>query len=187
MLNNPPTRTFESNDRKIGPYSFNIGNNSLYLINIDQKYKILLCACKSYVPGTKNGILMILMAINKKNLTTFTPKFYPTEEFEVNCFYTIYELEECNHFYILAGGFEIEKRRGMVKLYRLSCNIASQSVEMQFIQDSIEDFDEDFDGMINNIIKYRDKSIKITCSTGKNYLFSLPENDNIFKFYEELF
>ena len=179
ILNKFQPQIIDCINKEEGKYSINIGNNSLYLINIDDKYKLLLCACKSYVPGTQNGILTILIEINKYDFKTSPPRFYPTDDFEVNCFYTIHEIKEVNHFYFLVGGFEVEKRRGMVKLYRLSCNISNKKTEIKikYIQDAIENFDgfQDF-GMINNISKHTENDIKISCLTGSDYIFSLPEN-----------
>ena len=191
LLNHSRTQIIKSNKKEIGQYSFNIGNNSLYLIDVDKynKYKILLCACKSYVKGTKNGILMILIEINNKDFMTFTPEFYPTDDFEVNCFLPVYENKDRYYYYILVGGFEVGKRRGNVQLYRLSCNIKEKKTEIQYIQDAIEDFSdfEEFNGMINNIVKYKENDVKISCLYGNDYIFNLPQNDDYIDFYESLF
>ena len=165
-----------SKKKEIDNYSFNIGNNSLYLINADKdnKYKILLCACKSYVKRTKNGILMVLMEINNQEPSIFAPQFYPTDDFEVNCFLSIYENNGVH--YILVGGFEVGKRRGNVKLYRLSSNIEAKKPKINYIQDAIEEF-VDFDGMINNIVKNEKNDIIISCLYGDDYI----------KLYESLY
>jgi len=175
-----------SKKKEIDNYSFNIGNNSLYLINADKdnKYKILLCACKSYVKRTKNGILMVLMEINNQEPSIFAPQFYPTDDFEVNCFLPIYENNGVH--YILVGGFEVGKRRGNVKLYRLSSNIKAKKPKINYIQDAIEEF-VDFDGMINNIVKNEKNDIIISCLYGDDYIFKLPKNNDYIKLYESLY
>ena len=190
FLNQSKTQIIPGDKKDEDKYSFNIGNNSLYLINADKddKYKILLCSCKSYVEGTKNGILMVLMEINNQDLKTFHPQFYPTDDFEVNCFLSIDKSNDIH--YILVGGFEVGKRRGNVKLYRLSCNIQEEKPEIEYIQDAIENFGDlgDFDGMINSMVKFKendiDKRIKISCINGDDYIFELPINNDYIKFYE---
>ena len=57
---------------------------------------------------------MILIEINNKDFMTFTPEFYPTDDFEVNCFLPVYENKDRYYYYILVGGFEVGKRRGNV-------------------------------------------------------------------------
>ena len=80
--------------------SFNIGNNALFKIDIDANNKLLLCACKSYVPGYKNGILIIKIEIKRdkktkiENYSTKHYKFDDTFDFEVNCFCKIHENKE---------------------------------------------------------------------------------------------
>ena len=193
FLNQSKTQIIPGDKKDEDKYSFNIGNNSLYLINADKddKYKILLCACKSYVEGTQNGILMVLMEINDKIFKTFHPQFYPTDDFEVNCFLSIDKSNDIH--YILAGGFEVGKRRGNVKLYRLSCNIQEEKPEIEYIQDAIENFGDlgDFDGMINSMVKFKendiDKRIKISCINGDDYIFELPINNDYIKFYESFY
>lgn len=170
-----------------GKYSFNTGSNSLYTLDMDNNYKLLLCACKSYNNETKNGILMIKIDVNR--FKTKAPEFLDTEDFEVNCFCNIYQNPVKKYALILVGGFEIEKRRSMVKLYKLSYDFPDDNIKLIFIQDAIEDFSrfEGFDGMINNIIKpiKRPGDIIVSCINGSNYLFNLPTND-YFQFLEEI-
>ena len=173
--NNSNTQEIVGMREEKGKYSFNIGNNALYLIDIDDKNKILLCACKRYVPGFKNGILIIKIEIDK--FKTKSPIFNDTFDFEVNCFCKIYENKKKSFLYILVGGFEVDKRIGMVKLYRISYK--NERINLEFIQDAIEDFDG-FNGLINNIVKAKnnERSIIISCFSGTDYIFDLPETDD---------
>ena len=111
-----------------------------------------------------------------------------TEDFEVCCFCTIYQRKD--YAYILAGGFECDKRRGMIKLYKLTFNEFYENANIEYIQDAIEDFDsfsdEDFDGRINNIFipKTKKKDVIVQCFGGSCYLFSLPKDDDYIQLYE---
>ena len=127
---------------------------------------------------------MVLMEINNQEPSIFAPQFYPTDDFEVNCFLPIYENNGVH--YILVGGFEVGKRRGNVKLYRLSSNIKAKKPKINYIQDAIEEF-VDFDGMINNIDKNEKNDIIISCLYGDDYIFKLPKNNDYIKLYESLY
>ena len=168
--------------KKEQEYSFTDCKNGLCVIDINKKFKLLLCACKRYIPFQKNGILMI--KIDVKNFKVFE-KFEETEDFGVNCFCKIYESDDKKLVYILVGGFEFDKRRGIVKLYKITFDENEEKLE--FIQDAIEEYEllenNDFDGMIENIIKskHKKRDIIISCLDGSNYLFNLPKDDNYFK------
>ena len=68
-------------------------------------------------------------------------------------------------------------------------NIKEKKTEIQYIQDAIEDFGEfeEFNGMITNIVKYKENDVKISCLYGNDYIFNLPQNDDYIDFYESLF
>ena len=184
------TQVFDGTEAEKGKLSFNIGNNALFKIDIDANNKLLLCACKSYVPGYKNGILIIKIEIKRdkktkiENYSTKHYKFDDTFDFEVNCFCKIYENKEKSFSYILVGGFEVEKRRGMVKLYKISYK--GENIKLEFVQDAIEDY-FDFCGLIDNIVRPDDKkrSIIISCFPGTDYEFNLPKNDDYIDILEE--
>ena len=184
--NNVP-HIFEGIDKEKSKYSFNIGNNVLHFVNIDENKKLLLCACKSYTKDMYNGILMINIEIN--NFRTSIQDFYDTCDFEVRCFCTIHENRERNFSLILVGGLEVEKRREMVRLYKISYDLNGENVKVDYIQDAVEDFSKfcEFDGMINSIIKpkKRERDIIISCIKGSNYLFNLPENDYYINLYKD--
>ena len=184
--NNVP-HIFEGIDKEKSKYSFNIGNNVLHFVNIDENKKLLLCACKSYTKDMYNGILMINIEIN--NFRTSIQDFYDTCDFEVRCFCTIHENRERNFSLILVGGLEVEKRREMVRLYKISYDLNGENVKVDYIQDAVEDFSKfcEFDGMINSINKKkkRERDIIISCIKGSNYLFNLPENDYYINLYKD--
>ena len=181
------TQVFDGTEAEKGKLSFNIGNNALFKIDIDANNKLLLCACKSYVPGYKNGILIIKIEIKRDKIENYSTKHYKfddTFDFEVNCFCKIYENKEKSFSYILVGGFEVEKRRGMVKLYKISYK--GENIKLEFVQDAIEDY-FDFCGLIDNIVRPDDKkrSIIISCFPGTDYEFNLPKNDDYIDILEE--
>ena len=174
---------------KEGKYSFSKSLGALNLINIDDTNKILLCACKNYSNSNmKNGILLIKIDVNNLKTINNNLEFFDTNDFEVNCFCSIYEDKNKQFNYILVGGLEEEKRLGNIKLYIIKYNIFQEKVTLEYIQDAIEDFEPfgEFDGLINNIInpKENNRDIIISCLNGSNYLFSLPDNNIYIKYYE---
>ena len=148
------------------------------------KKEILLCACKKYLSSQKNGILIIDPEIKEREDINFN--FYDTEEFEVNCFCPI-NIKENNNIiitnYILVGGYDDEKKIGMIKLYRIKSkdNLSEAIFNLEFLQDiiieKIKDFNE-FNGTVNCIVqsKYNGKLL-ISCWDGKIYCFSEPNID----------
>ena len=179
--NNPKTIiNIKTSDGKIGCPSY---NNPLYVVDIRNNYKILLCACRSYTSNEANGILIIKVETNE--FKTRTQTLIDTEDFEVSCFCTIYQRKD--YAYILVGGFESDIRRGMIKLYKLTFNEFYENSNIEYIQDAIEAFsDEDFDGRINNIFipKTKKKDVIVQCFGGSCYLFSLPKDDDYIQLYE---
>ena len=129
----------EKNILKQTNYSFTISTNSLALMTSkENKYNILLCGCKKYCSNQKNGIFLINL-----NPSQYSGKFFDLEDFEVFCFCPLSilnedkkSMEKTNYF--LVGGFEIEKRQGAIKLYKIK-NLA-QEITIEFIQDV--EFDE---------------------------------------------
>ena len=166
-------------------------NNPLHVINADDNYKILLCACRGYKPENANGILII--RIDPSSLKIKIQTLFDTEDFEVSCFCTIPEGKNEKNAYILVGGLEADKRRGMIKLYKLTYNDFNDDVKISFIQDAIEDYDRfqddnDFDGRITKIFipEGKEKDVIVQCFGGSCYLFTLPKADNYMEKYESL-
>ena len=69
---------------KISGFSFTLSRNNLILMDIPREFdksgnnKILLCACKKYLKGQKNGILLLKLEINNNNITKIDKEFYDT-------------------------------------------------------------------------------------------------------------
>ena len=161
--------------------------------------KILICACKKYKENERNGILLVNPQIqNNKRIKN---EFYDTGNFEVYCLCPILIIENRNkNFdnidekyrkniiiedteYFLVGGFDIEKREGLIKLYKAIYSKETFETRIQYIQDiNIDIIDnqkiEYFDGPI--ICIYQSKitgNILVSCYNGKVYLFTSPNID----------
>ena len=113
-------------------YSFTISNHSMELMPNKKGVKtFLLCACKKYKKSQKNGILVINLGKDNE----YKREFYNSEDFEVFCFCPLYTIIENNSKgnnhkkmktptystnYFLVGGFEVDKKRGAIKLFKLN-------------------------------------------------------------------
>jgi hypothetical protein len=199
-------------------YSFIYFRNGLTVIPSvkysDYKYKVLLCACKKYLKKQKNGILLINMPINEKtrnelNNDTVTYFFHDTGNFEVYCFCSLldildltqnniinkrYDIKDTN--YLLVGGFEKLKNKGMIKLYRVNYSDNYRDTNIEYIIDLKFD-NKDFNGFkgpVSSITQsHKDSNILVTCWDGNVYRFEKPnvkKYDNKFKddiLFEEFF
>jgi hypothetical protein len=163
-------------------------------------FKILICACKRYIEGQENGILLVNPQLGD-NKDIIEP-FYETHEFEVYCFCQILIVENKNDNlnnineiyrkkisitdtdYFLVGGFDLEKREGKIKLYKIIYGNKAWDTKIEFIQDiEFKDDDKlDFDGPISCIIQSKISGhIIVTFYNGKVYLFSPPNLDYYIK------
>jgi hypothetical protein len=164
-----------------------------------EKNRILLCACKSYLKEQNNGILIINANLGE-NLKIEEP-FYDTGKFEVNCFCPIsiitnknkdynniddeykknIQIEDTDFFFV--GGFDLEKREGIIKLYKV--NFGERTVnnfgekiintKIEYLQD-IET--ESIDSPINCILQSKiSGNILVTSYSGNIYLFTRPNLD----------
>ena len=189
---------------EIKGHSFRISSNGLSLIeneNDDKRPKILLCACKKYRKNQKNGILLVnLPKLNKKDKTN--KLFYETGPFEVDCFCPITIVENKNlksskitkkknitiknTDFFFVGGFDEDKREGMIKLYKINYN--DNEIYIEFIQDIINNDTnnssnnnntfEGFDRSITSIIQSNILgNILVTSLDGNVYLFKPPNID----------
>lgn len=195
---------------------FNLSQNNLTLMEIkikERSNKILLCACKRYIKGQKNGILALNYNINDNN-EIFERDFYETKDFEPFCFCQISfskrqnilnsnsEMEKSNYF--LVGGFDLKRRKGIIKLYNLIYNNQKKRIIIQFIEDIIfaeEYFDKNkntinsrfirFIGPISSIIQTENEgNILISFWNGNVCLFSFINIDyfiNKKTLYNQLF
>ncbi len=160
-------------------FSFNTGVNGLNLMEIGKdKKQILLCACKKYTSSQKNGILIINPEIKENEYINFN--FYDTEEFEVSCFCPI-NIKKDDKFvktdYFLVGGFEKNKRKGIIKLFKVIYDNKS-NIMIKYLEDIFCDDNNNyplFDGNINCILQSKiNGKLLISCWNGKVYLFSEP-------------
>ena len=120
-------------------------------------------------------------------------KFYNTDDFEVNCFCQINIKNEYNKYkktnYFFVGGFDNEKRSGIIKLYRIIYK--TDDFEIEYLQDIKVDISSEFQtfaGTINAIIQTKTNGkILVNCLDSHTYCFSEPnisfyleneENDN---------
>ena len=168
----------------------------------DNKYKIILCACKKYYDDQKNGILLV--NANLGDNKDIEEPFYETNNFEVYCFCPILKVENKNQFiennvnesykekiiitdtkYFLVGGFDTEKREGKIKLYKMIYGEKAWNTKIKELQDIefIDDNFKDFNGAISCIIQSKiTGNILISCYNGYIYSFTAP---NI-KYYEDI-
>ena len=176
----------------INNYSFIASVNGLALMPVEEiksNYKILLCACKQYKKGQKNGILLVnpQLGDNKE----IEEPFYLMNDFEVYCFCPILIVENkkglkkeeqiTNTDYFFVGGMDLLKRKGKIKLFKMLYGAKAWETKIKYIQDiefeSTENF-EDFDGPISCITQSKETGhILITCYNGYVYLFTPPNID----------
>jgi hypothetical protein len=187
---------------KIEGYSIAIPSNCLALMpreEIKANNKILLCACKKYKENERNGILLVNPQLqNNKRVKN---EFYDTDNFEVYCICPILLIENKNkNFddidekyrknikiedteYFLVGGFDLEKREGLIKLYKVIYSKEASETKIQYIQDINIDIIENqkyeyFDGPINCIFQSKiTGNIVVSCYNGKLYLLTRPNID----------
>ena len=167
--------------------SFISGINGLNIIDIDneleekQSKKILLCACKKYISGQKNGIMVIDANIKQKERLKY--RFHDTDNFEVNCFCQI-NINKGNNIlktkYFFVGGLDADKKEGIIKLYRIIFD-ESFNYDIEFLQDIVfckNNTFEGFNGSINCIIQIKNSGkLLVSCWDGQIFCLSPPNID----------
>ena len=163
-------------------HSFNKGVNGLLLMKLENNKEILLCACKKYTKDGKNGIEVIDSEVER--IDDINSSFFNTYEFEVSCFCPITKKENDKILptnYILVGGFDTEKREGMIKLYRIiiTSNKSDKfSCYLEFLQDIVIEITNDFDGFKGTvncmILTKHTRDLIVGCWDGNVYCFSEP-------------
>ena len=186
-------------NNKKDEYSLVYSPNGLTILSMDIKdeklnkiinKKLLLCACKKYIKGQKNGILLLMNfeENNDQNNNNIDIKtyFFDTRNFEVYCFCQILILtniilqkknKKTNYF--LAGGFEKEKKRGIIKLFKVIYNYEKSESSIEFIQDIeiINQYDSNEFIILKKPISCitqssSDENLLVTCWDGNVYLLS---------------
>ena len=186
---------------EIEGYSFILSQNGLSLIpreEVEINNRLLLCACKKYKSGQKNGILLINFELEgSENISKF---FYETGNFEVYCFCPILNVTNSGYIlsntkiikdtrYFLVGGFDVAKNKGLIKLYKvLWCDKHFLETKIEYIQDIEPEYKndfKDFKGPISCITQSLNSgNLLISCFDGNIYVFS-PPNIDYFVFYDE--
>ena len=194
---------------KFKNYSFHMSENALALIKkrneVNKETKILLCGCKKYIEGQKNGILLINSQLGENR--EIEKPFYDTGDFEVYCFCPIfnvvnknkdYDVEKVDENYkknieitetdfFLVGCYEPQKRESSIKLYKIIFCEKVEDTKIKFLQ-NIEIYNkknENFDGFseqITSIIQSKmTGNIIVTFANGNIYLFTKPNLDYYIK------
>ena len=163
----------ENNKHYIKDYSFNLSENSMSLIKFEDGNNILLCACKKYKSNQSNGVLLV--DINSLDEENIKYKYYLTNNFIPYCFCQLY-----SSIFIFIGGFNLDKRRGEINLYKIDNENINELIFVQNIE-IIDDEYNNFYGIdmpINNIIQIKDSGkIIVTSINGYIFLFSKPNLD----------
>ena len=187
----------------INNYSFIMSPNGFSLIERKEENKkkvkikkILICACKKYYSYQKNGILLINVDFSDSKY--IKEPFFNMDDIEIYCICPIKIVENNNENknydkidenykkniiikdtdYFLVGGFDTEKRSGVIKLYKLILSDEVIETKIEFIQDIefIEDVKKNFEGFyspINSILQSKiSGNIIISSYDGKIYLLT---------------
>ena len=193
-----------------GDYSFVYTANGLAVMPIERErdqhkngkiyqYKVLLCACKEYISSQKNGILLINIKEKNYNEIEISSNFYPTENFEVYCICPLLKINKKEIFkdaeifdtdYFLVGGLDLDRCKGMIKLYKVNYGIEYNQTTIEYIQDIIFDDQpknfKDFKGAISCITQSsKEGDILVSCWDGNIYLFGNINIDLYLKYDQE--
>ena len=147
--------------------------------DIKSHYRVLLCACKKYKKGQKNGILLVNPQLNyEQEMEKF---FYKTDDFEVYCFCPILDNKMKGTYYFFAGGFDLLEKKGAIKLFKIIYGTTQWRTKIEFMQDIVLEYNEKFEGFqepISSIIQSKVKgNVLVTCYDGNVYLFTPPNID----------
>ena len=174
--------------KKISDYSFIVSTNGLELmpkLKKENKFKILLCACKNYKKEQKNGILLVI--INMEENIDIKNTFCDTENFEVYCFCPLLYNKDGNNNetrnivesnYFLVGGFDTYLGEGKILLYKINYEEKIDNTTIEYKQEIVfkarDDMDA-FNGPINCITQSTNTGhILVSCLDGNIYLLTPP-------------
>ena len=166
--------------KKIENYSFVLSQNGIILMDLNEKNKILICACKKYSSGRNNGILLVNPQL--EDYQEVIEPFYDTNEFEVYCFCQLYlSNKKSYNDYFLVGGFDSELGEGVIKLYKLIRSESVCNTKIEYIIDIVFEINEKFEGFerpITSIIQSKKNgNIIVSSWDGKIYLLTTPNLD----------
>ena len=190
--------------KEINGYTFGFTSNGLCLFDgnkiksIDENRQILLCSCKK---EKKHGFLVLNMNLEEEE-KKFDEFFYETKDFEPSCICQLSNVENNNSItdditkeqnieiqnteFFVVGGFDPDKRSGVLKLYKLQYNKYNENVKVKFLVDiETEDEDNNFSGFDSNITCITQSKIAgnllINSLDGKIHLFKRPNLDVFLK------
>ena len=183
--------------KEIEGYSFTSGIYGLALMprkEVNCKNRLLLCACKKYIDNQKNGIYLANPQLEDKQ--GINNPFYDTGNFEVFCFCPILivnpdnsllekrkEKEIIDTDYFFVGGFNLDKREGEIKLFKVIYSEKASDNKIEFVKDIEFERNKEFtgfEGAISYIMQTKIESngyILISCYNGKVYLLTMPNLD----------
>ena len=157
----------------INDYSLNLSENSMSLIKFEDNKNILLCACKKYKSNQSNGILVVNINSLEEGKIKFN--YYLTNNFIPYCFCQLY-----SSIFIFIGGFNLDKRRGEINLYKIDNGNINELIFVQNVEIIDDEYNNFFgiDMTINNIIQIQNSGkIIVTSVNGYIFLFSKPNLD----------
>ena len=174
-------------------YSCIYSPNGLFLLPKDEKMPkigVLLCACKKYLKYQKNGILLLSFE-NDENIENDNNRiyyyFYCTKDFEVYCFSPLAIIDTKEVFisinikkfytYFLVGGFDVKKRKGLIKLYKVIYSEKYDEIKIEYIQDIIL-----FDSKQKKVIRIKEPISYIAQSSKEGQLLVTSWDGNIYLF-----
>ena len=185
-------------------HSFSINKNSLLLVKNNKTIddKILICACTKYTMPQKNGLLFINTKFTASR--ELYDSFINTDNFQPYCLAQIYLVDttnikdnECNKKerkrystnYFFVGGFNEERAKGAIKLYKINFDNMPETITIEFVYDIILENEKEefygFNGAVTSIVQsFETGEFLISCSDGNICLFT-PANINYFLYYDE--
>ena len=141
----------------VSGFSYVYGSSGLGVMNINDDI-IIIAACKKYVSGQKNGILLIDYKPNENVKNNHT--FYETGNFEVHCVCPIVDRKNKINNCFLVGGFDSDIGEGQILLFRVikdkNKNIEEGYSSIEFLQNIEFEFNsknQGFDMPVTNIIQ----------------------------------
>lgn len=189
--------------KEINNYSIDYTSVDPYILyknndkeNIKEEKKVLICTCKK---EKKNGFLILNMNL-VKGKEYFSEYFYETKEFEPHCYCQLLNIENNNSIsdditnennihitksdYFLVGGFDPEKRMGIVKLFKMIYD-KENNVKVKYLFDlDMKDDENNFKGFDMKVISMQQSKITgnllVSCLDGSVSLFKPPNFELLF-------